>query len=75
MRETLRAVEGLAVDARYARQYAEFQRLMVYGDAAEYAACTGTLRELSGRLSSIFGGGPGLSDERRARRNPRDATK
>jgi len=29
MRETLRAVEGLAADAGYARQYEEFQRLMV----------------------------------------------
>jgi predicted nucleotidyltransferase component of viral defense system len=47
MRETLRAVEGLAADAGYARQYAEFQRLMVYGDDAEYAACIGTLKELS----------------------------
>jgi hypothetical protein len=46
MRETLRAVEGLAADAGYARRYAEFQRLMVYGSVVEYGACIGTLREL-----------------------------
>ena len=36
-----------AIDAGYARQYGEFQRWMVYGDDAEYAACVGSLRELS----------------------------
>jgi len=46
MRETLRAVEGLAADAGYARQYEEFQRLMVYGSRADYGICNGTLREL-----------------------------
>ena len=50
MRETLRAVEGLAADTGYARQYAEFQRLMMYGDEAEYAARIGTLRKLSQRF-------------------------
>jgi predicted nucleotidyltransferase component of viral defense system len=49
MRETLRSVETLAADAGYVRQYAEFQRLMVYGNAVEYAACVGTLRELAGK--------------------------
>jgi hypothetical protein len=38
LRETLRAVEGLAADPGYARRYAEFQRLMVYGSEVEYAA-------------------------------------
>jgi hypothetical protein len=52
IRETLRAVEGLAVDPGYARRYREFQRLMVYGEEAEYAACIGTLRDLAGRLNS-----------------------
>jgi integrase/recombinase XerD len=37
IRETLRAVEGLAVDPGYARRYGEFQRLMVYGEKVEYA--------------------------------------
>jgi predicted nucleotidyltransferase component of viral defense system len=50
MRETLRAVEGLAADAGYARQYEEFERLMVFGTAVKFAACIGTLRELSGRV-------------------------
>jgi len=46
MRETMRAVEGLAADAGYARQYAEFERLMVYGVKIGYAACIATLRKL-----------------------------
>jgi Nucleotidyl transferase AbiEii toxin, Type IV TA system len=52
MRETLQAVEGLSADPGYARRYGEFQRLMVYGSEAEYAACVSTLRELSARLTS-----------------------
>jgi hypothetical protein len=52
IRETLRAVEGLAVDPGYARRYEEFQRLMVYGEKVEYATCIGTLRDLAGQLSS-----------------------
>ena len=52
MRETLRAVEGLAADPGYARWFGEFQRLMVYGSEAEYAGCVSTLRELSARLTS-----------------------
>jgi predicted nucleotidyltransferase component of viral defense system len=47
LRETLRAVEGLAADAGYARQYEEFHRLMVYGDAVEYAECIRTLKKLA----------------------------
>jgi hypothetical protein len=39
LRETLGAVEGLAADPGYARRYAEFQRLMVYGTNVEYATC------------------------------------
>ena len=50
VRETLRAVEGLADDPGYARRYAEFERLMVYGARVEYAACIGTLRDLAGLL-------------------------
>jgi hypothetical protein len=53
MRETLRAVEGLAADPGYARRYGEFQRLMVYGSEAEYAACIGTLRNLAEELSAF----------------------
>jgi Nucleotidyl transferase AbiEii toxin, Type IV TA system len=50
VRETLRAVEGLAVDPGYVRRYGEFQRLMVYGAKVEYAICIGTLRDLAGQL-------------------------
>jgi hypothetical protein len=52
MQETLRAVEGLADDAGYAEQYAEFERLMVYGDKIGYAACIRTLRELGTRIAA-----------------------
>jgi hypothetical protein len=51
MRETLRAVEGLAADPGYVQRYREFQRLMVYGSEVEYAACVSTLRDLSARLT------------------------
>jgi hypothetical protein len=50
MRETLRAVEGLAADPGYAQRYGEFQRRMVYGEAVDYAACMGTLRDLGDRF-------------------------
>jgi hypothetical protein len=53
MRETLRAVEGLAAESGYARQYREFQRLMVYGDDADYAPCIGTLRTLAEKISIL----------------------
>jgi hypothetical protein len=50
VRETLRTVEGLALDPGCARRFGEFQRLMVYGAKVEYAMCIGTLRDLAGRL-------------------------
>jgi Nucleotidyl transferase AbiEii toxin, Type IV TA system len=50
LRETLRAVEGLAADPGYVRRYGEFQRLMVYGAKVEYPICIGTLRDLAGQL-------------------------
>jgi hypothetical protein len=53
MRETLRAVEGLAGDPGYTRRYGEFQRMMVYGGEIEYRACMDTLRELSQRFGNI----------------------
>jgi hypothetical protein len=52
MRETLRAVEGLAADPGYAQRYGEFQRLMVYGSVAEYAACAVTLQDLAMQLAN-----------------------
>lgn len=53
LRETLRAVDGLAADAGYARQYEEFHRFMVYGDVVDYIASIGTLRELAEKLEDI----------------------
>jgi predicted nucleotidyltransferase component of viral defense system len=50
MRETLRAVEGLAADPGYAQQYGEFQRSMVYGNRVECAECIATLQGLADRL-------------------------
>jgi hypothetical protein len=55
VRETLRAVEGLAANPAYALRYGEFQRLMVYGDGGEYTARL-TLSE-SYRSSSLLSGG------------------
>ena len=47
MRETLRAVEGLAADPAYVRRYGDFERFMVYGPRVSYLACVATLRELT----------------------------
>jgi predicted nucleotidyltransferase component of viral defense system len=55
LRETLRVVEELAANDAYARQYGEFQRLMVYGDDADYAACIRTLRTLTEQISVVTG--------------------
>jgi predicted nucleotidyltransferase component of viral defense system len=51
MRETLRAVGGLAADAGYARQYAEFQRLMVYGERPEFEMAISTVVALAAGFS------------------------
>jgi len=48
--ETLRALQALVADPGYAQHYAEFCRDMVYGDTVEYAACMGTLGELTEQL-------------------------
>jgi hypothetical protein len=47
LRETLRAVDGVTAHAGYARQYEDFERVMVYGVKVDYAACIETLRELA----------------------------
>jgi len=47
--ETLRAIDSLASDPTYRQRYDEFQRNMVYGDLADYAACLETLRDLAGK--------------------------
>jgi predicted nucleotidyltransferase component of viral defense system len=53
MRETLRAVEGLAADPAYARRYGEFQRLMVYGENESYSDCIETFRNWASQISSL----------------------
>jgi hypothetical protein len=55
MRETLRAVEVLAAEPGYAKRYAEFRRLMVYGSVVEYPACADTLQNLALLLTSRSG--------------------
>jgi predicted nucleotidyltransferase component of viral defense system len=50
-RETLRAVEGLSTNQGYAQQYAEFERLMVYGGQTPCGACITTLSEVADRLA------------------------
>jgi hypothetical protein len=52
MRETVRAVEGLAGEPGYARQYGEFQRLMVYDSRVGYAECMRILIDLAAQLST-----------------------
>ena len=54
--ETLRAVEALAANVSYVRQFAEFQRLMVYGAVNEYNASIRTLKELAQHLQDAVGG-------------------
>lgn len=50
IRETLRAVEGLAASPEYASRFATFRRDMVFGDEIEFTACVATLKELAGDL-------------------------
>jgi len=51
LRETLRALEGLGISPKYARRYAEFERLMVYGERAEFRSCMAALEEIARLLA------------------------
>ncbi len=51
IRETLRAVEGLATDPIFADRYAAFARDMVYGGSIIYEDCLGTINELAAQLA------------------------
>jgi hypothetical protein len=51
MRETLRAVEGLAADPGYPRRYGDFERSMVYGPPVPYPGCLATVRELMKKVA------------------------
>jgi hypothetical protein len=53
--ETLRAVDGIATDAGFARDYANFQRDMVYGDAPDFETAIATLRSLTDSLEKKKG--------------------
>jgi hypothetical protein len=50
IRETLRAVEALERDKRYAQRYAEFQRDVVYGELPAYADALSTIGALARQL-------------------------
>jgi predicted nucleotidyltransferase component of viral defense system len=50
--ETLRAVDGIAADADFARGYATFQRDMVYGEAADFETAIATLKALAAPLAN-----------------------
>jgi predicted nucleotidyltransferase component of viral defense system len=48
--ETLKAIEAIAADAEFAKNYATFLRDMVYGDAPDFATAIGTLEGLADLL-------------------------
>jgi len=48
--ETLRAVDGLATDDRFARNYAEFLRDMVYGEGPDFKTALATVSALADGL-------------------------
>jgi hypothetical protein len=48
--ETLRAIDGITTDARFARDYAAFVREMVYGEAPDFEAAIATLKVLGAFL-------------------------
>jgi len=48
--ETLKAIDGIATDADFAKNYATFQRDMVYGDGPDFATAMKTLKDLAGHL-------------------------
>jgi predicted nucleotidyltransferase component of viral defense system len=51
--ETRRAVAGLVADARFAQRYAEFCRVMVYGDQPSYTDALTTISALAERLGPV----------------------
>jgi hypothetical protein len=48
--ETLKAIDGIAADAEFAKNHATFQRDMVYGDGPDFATAMGTLKRLADHL-------------------------
>lgn len=45
--ETLKAINGIAADADFAKNYATFRRDMVYGDGPDFLTAIGTLKKLA----------------------------
>jgi predicted nucleotidyltransferase component of viral defense system len=50
--ETLKAIDGIAADEAFAKNYATFCRDMVYGDAPNFETELGTLKSLAQRLEN-----------------------
>lgn len=50
--ETLKAIDGIATDADFAKNYATFQRDMVYGDTPDFETAIATLRSLAAHLKT-----------------------
>jgi hypothetical protein len=50
--ETLRAVERIAADADFARDYARFRRDMVYGEAADFETAIAALKAMAEALKA-----------------------
>lgn len=50
--ETLKAIDGIAIDRAFAENYASFCRNMVYGEAPEFATAMGTLKYLAQHLKN-----------------------
>jgi hypothetical protein len=50
--ETLKAIDGIAADEAFAKNYATFCRDMVYGDAPNFETALGTLKSLAQRLEN-----------------------
>jgi predicted nucleotidyltransferase component of viral defense system len=48
--ETLKAIDGIAADVSFAKNYATFQRDMVYGDTPDFATAMATLKGLANQL-------------------------
>jgi len=48
--ETLKAINGIAADGDFVKNYATFCRDMVYGDAPDFATAMGTLKSLAEHL-------------------------
>jgi predicted nucleotidyltransferase component of viral defense system len=51
--ETLRAVEGIAADPRFAADYAAFRRDMVYGEAPDFATALQSVKRLAQELEKL----------------------